>query len=125
MGVKLFFFSLSLIAFQSYCMIKEKDEVKLMIKNEVEIGVYIEILQKYKKIAIDDTTTVAQVKSKLSLDEGISLPQLSLHTLISSFLFLKKKGDKLPDNQNIKQVMKDKNIDSFYLSVSAYPGCDK
>lgn len=120
---KIIFLSISFITVTSFAMEKAQD-LKQWVQDAKEIRIKTALLGmsivavKKLKVPINDNTTILDVKSWLQAKERVFTHDQSLYPLQTNWWTLglvDKQGEKLEDNQNIKQIMQDKNSDRFLM----------
>lgn len=110
--------SLSLVATRSFAM---QTDLKPWVQAATHIKVRTMTQKMTDNVQIDDKSTVFDVKNKLHNLEGIPTDQQSISPLWTSWhtlWLLDRTGDKLNDNQSIKQIMNTFNTDRFLLCLS-------
>lgn len=112
---KILFFSVGLAA-MSYSM---NSELQPLVKKEKSICIYAPSLRKKITLAINENTTILDIKQQFEAKERILTAQQTLLPIFSSWqtLWLSDElGPKLENQQNIKEII-NKYSDSFLLTI--------
>lgn len=115
---KLLFLSLSaLVSFSCSCMQNANHHLKPWVQAARDIHVKTSLKQINDHLAIDDNTTIVDVKRHIENREGISLAIQSLYALYSKGIFSQNEvmSERLPDGENVKQIMNLYNSRRFLL----------